>query len=380
MLWAFVGSAATFLFDATKAEMAGNADWVVDADLHDLRVSAAIYGSGVTNAAGVESNPQRFPTPPASGITSVTTEDYWQGALSAWAVDLVKGGHQIETLPYNGRITWNDGTNPQDLSHYQVFVLCEPNIYLTNSEKAAIINFVQNGGGLFIIADHSVADRNNDGSDAYQVLNDLMTNSVQNNPFGIRFNGDNVSISTTSSPDTDPADPITLGPAGTVVNCTYHNGSTITINTNQNPSARIAVWSSATHGTNNGMIAYATFGGGKVVAIGDSSLFDDGTGDPGDTLFVDYPLTTTSDGTAIRNASFWLVQVLPVAPTPETVTNTVSGGNLILSWGQGNWTGILSGTNVTQLTTTNLGVTSPYTNAINLSAPQTYYRLFYLAP
>ncbi|HEX4341762.1 MAG TPA: hypothetical protein VH255_00125, partial [Verrucomicrobiae bacterium] len=128
---------ATFLFDATKAEMAGNADWVIDADLHNLKVSDASFGSGVPNVGGNESNPQRFPTPPASGITSNTVETYWQGCLSAWAIDLVKNGHSVETLPYNGRITWNDPTNPQDLTNYQAYVLCEPNIYFTATEKAA---------------------------------------------------------------------------------------------------------------------------------------------------------------------------------------------------------------------------------------------------
>ncbi|MEY4387014.1 MAG: hypothetical protein RLY20_2297, partial [Verrucomicrobiota bacterium] len=90
---------------------------------------------------------------------------------------------------------------------------------------------------------------------------------------------------------------------------------------------------------------------------------------------------TAQDTTTIKTYTVAVTRAAaPAGPTPETITNTVSGGNLILSWGQANWTGILSGTNVTQLTTTNLGVTSPYTNALNLSAPQTYYRLFYVAP
>src|SRR4029078_6898108 len=54
---------AAGLFDATKHEMAGNADWVVDADLHDLSMPAYPC-TGSTN----ESRPARFPTTPASGI------------------------------------------------------------------------------------------------------------------------------------------------------------------------------------------------------------------------------------------------------------------------------------------------------------------------
>ena len=61
--------------------MAGNADWVIDADTHDLGVSSASDGSGV-RGGGTESDPQRVPTPPISGITSTTKETYWQGALA----------------------------------------------------------------------------------------------------------------------------------------------------------------------------------------------------------------------------------------------------------------------------------------------------------
>ena len=74
--------AANFLFDATKAEMAGNADWVIDADLHNLSVSSASDGSGKTSG-GNESNPQRFPTPDQANVTASTSENYWQGATRA---------------------------------------------------------------------------------------------------------------------------------------------------------------------------------------------------------------------------------------------------------------------------------------------------------
>ena len=72
-----------FLFDATKAETAGNADWVLDAD----------------------TSPQRFPTPAQSNITATTTENFWRGGLSAWGIALVKLGHTVETLPLRTAIT-----------------------------------------------------------------------------------------------------------------------------------------------------------------------------------------------------------------------------------------------------------------------------------
>ena len=131
------------LFNATKAETAGSADWVIDADLHNI---------GYTNGPpvvgqGNESNPQQLPTPAQSTVTSTTAETYWNGGISAWGIDLVKKGYIVETLPYNGSITYGNSTNPMDLTNYKVFIDCEPNILYTASEKTAIIQFVQNGGG-----------------------------------------------------------------------------------------------------------------------------------------------------------------------------------------------------------------------------------------
>ena len=151
-----------FLFDAGHAETAGNADWVI---------------MGTNNAA------PRFPSPAQSGITSSTSESYWTGALSSWGVALVKLGNSVESLPQGVAITYGNTSNPQDLSNYNVYVVDEPNTLFTASEKSAIVNFVKNGGGLFMISDHNISDRNNDGYDSPAIWNDLMTNNgVQANP------------------------------------------------------------------------------------------------------------------------------------------------------------------------------------------------------
>ena len=153
--------------------MAGNADWVIDAD----------------SKSGGESNPQRIPTPAQSGITASTSETYWNGGISAWAIDLVKQGYYVETLPRTGGvISYGNPNNDQDLSNYKVFIVTEPNSQFTMAEKDAIINFVKNGGGLYMIADHDNSDRNGDGWDSPAIWNDLVsTNSVVANPFGITF-------------------------------------------------------------------------------------------------------------------------------------------------------------------------------------------------
>ncbi len=131
------------LFDAGHAQTAGNADWTLDED-----------------SCGIA---QRYPTPDQAGITSSTAETYWSGGHSAMGVDLVKKGFHVESLPTGARISYNDATNPQDLKNYNVFVIPEPNVRFTATESSAIRSFVQNGGGLLMIADHAGADRNNDG-------------------------------------------------------------------------------------------------------------------------------------------------------------------------------------------------------------------------
>ena len=53
------------LFDNTKAETAGNADWIIDTS-------------------------QPIPSPSITGVTASTAENYWTGALSSWGVALAK--------------------------------------------------------------------------------------------------------------------------------------------------------------------------------------------------------------------------------------------------------------------------------------------------
>ncbi|HEY5391823.1 MAG TPA: hypothetical protein VIJ57_06895 [Hanamia sp.] len=127
------------LFDCTHSETAGNGDWCIDADLHNMNWNpGAVTGSGDT-----KSNPQRYPTPTQTAVTSSTTETYWEGALSNWAIDCVKKGYWVETLPpFTGQITYGSTTNAQDLNKYDVFVVDEPNIRFTQAEITAMTNFI----------------------------------------------------------------------------------------------------------------------------------------------------------------------------------------------------------------------------------------------
>jgi hypothetical protein len=276
-----------FLFDATHAETAGNADWVIDED---------------------SSNPQRIPTPLQATITATTTESYWTGALSSWGIALVKLGHSVETLPSGTAITYG-GSGAQDLKNYNVFVVDEPNTRFSAAEKTAILNFVKNGGGLFMISDHTMSDRNNDGWDSPAIWNDLMaTNTVQTNPFGITITLDNFS-ETTSNRLSATTNPILNGSQGVVTNLKYSNGASMSVNTTANATVQGLIWrATSTQGTSNIMCASATFGTGRVFVLGDSSPADDGTGGPGNTLYPGWT-ELVSHSRLHMNASLWLAKL-----------------------------------------------------------------------
>ncbi|MFD1467872.1 hydrolase [Hymenobacter caeli] len=274
-----------FLFDASHAETAGNADWVLDVD-----------GGAVP----------RFPTPAQSGITSSTAESYWTAALSSWGVALVKLGDTVENLPAGTAITYGNASNPQDLSNYSVFVVDEPNTLFTASEKTAIVTFVKNGGGLFMISDHDVSDRNNDGYDSPAIWNDLMTNnSVQANPFGYSIALTNIS-ETTTNVLASSSNVVLHGSQGNVSQLKFSNGATITKTSGS--QAQPLIWqSSSAQGNANIMCATSTFGTGRVFVITDSSPADDGTGSPGNTVYPGWT-EIASHAPLHLNASLWLAK------------------------------------------------------------------------
>lgn len=294
------------LFDASQAEMAGNADWVVDADVFNIGVNSAHL---MVTGAGNEADPQRYPTPAQSSISASTAQTYWKGALSYWAIDLVRQGYQVESLPYNGLITYGVTTNAQDLMNYKVFVVCEPNIRFSSSERTALISFVQNGGGLFMIADHTVSDRNNDGWDSPAIWNDLMTNNtIATNPFGFSIDLANFSTITSNVWTNAASSTILTGSQGVVTQMEFNNGTTATTNTAANPNVKGLIWKTGTAQNNSNVMSLSSqYGTGRVFFVGDSSPIDDGTGAPGNTLFVGWP--NFSHKPLFLNASLWLAKL-----------------------------------------------------------------------
>ncbi|SHL44645.1 hypothetical protein SAMN05444266_103364 [Chitinophaga jiangningensis] len=315
-----------FLFDASKRENAGSADWQIDADGTE---SVPIYTGGSTT----ETAAQRYPTPSYTGITATTAETYWKGAMSSWAVELVKRGQYVESLPNGGAITYGNASNPQDLSNYDVFVVIEPNKLFTAAEKTAIMNFVNAGGGLMMVADHTgqniggadangynPSDRDGDGYDSPRIWNDLMSNNGINNnkPFG--FVVDSVDIS--EGPSTKVytgsntnATAVLGGLAGTASKLAFYNGTTATLYPASNANVQGLFWrnSATLNGSTGVMALLSTYGTGRVVFVGDSSPSDDGTGDTNDNLHNgwsgDVPSGYTSHPALHLNASLWLAKL-----------------------------------------------------------------------
>jgi hypothetical protein len=273
------------LFDNSSAETAGNADWIISTSQPDPLA--------------------QNPTP--------TSETSWTGAISAWGVALQRtGSYALATLPSTGRITYGDSTNAQDLSHYDEFVLPEPNILFTAGEKTAIMTFVQAGGGLFMVSDHNNSDRNNDGADSVDVLNDLMTsNSVDStDPFGFAIDyldiaNENPGVIGSSA----AGDPVIAGPFGAVTGSILRDGTTATLHPADNATVRGELYRNgfSASGTTGAAFVTSTFGLGHVAYWGDSSPIDDGTGQSGNTLFNGWNDPAGTDAALALNATQWLV-------------------------------------------------------------------------
>lgn len=119
------------LFDNTHGQTAGAADWVID------------------------------------------------GAFSDFANALANQGYYVEELRKGSSITYSD------LSDFDVFIIPEANIPFKTSEQAAILQFVQNGGGVFFIADHYNADRNKNRWDSSEVFNGYRRGAYSNPTLGM---------------------------------------------------------------------------------------------------------------------------------------------------------------------------------------------------
>ncbi len=238
------------LFDDTKDETAGNADWVID------------------------------------------------GAYSDWADALRNEGYIVESLD-SGSIT------SDALNGVNVFVIPEPQDEFTSEEITAIKTFVNNGGGLVLIADHSGSDRNNNGHDSPHIYD----NNFGVSDFGFTFNLDQFSEDPISNVNHTIYPELTDG----VSQIGIWAGSSISITDSQKAKGVIF--------TNDGskiVVVGAEVGNGRVAAIGDSSPFDDGSGHPGNHLYDGW--NEYDDSKLGIDMVKWCADALLAPPTVQSVS------------------------------------------------------------
>ncbi|MFF5022705.1 hydrolase [Streptomyces collinus] len=267
------------LFDNAHAETAGNADWIISTSQPD----------------------------PLGQNSSPSAETDWTGALSSWGVALQKtGGYSLKTLPSGSSLSYG-GSSATDLSNFDTLVLPEPNTLFTTAEKTAIMTFVKNGGGLFMISDHTGSDRNNDGADAVKILNDLMTNNSvdSTDPFGFSIDSLNIG-SDYPSAVSDGSDPVLHGSFGTVAKSLIANGTTATLKPADNSAVKGLVYRTGYSGNTGAFFLTSTFGSGRVAFWGDSSPVDDGTGQSGNTLYDGWNDSGATNAALALNATAWL--------------------------------------------------------------------------
>ncbi|MFE0329718.1 hydrolase [Streptomyces sp. NPDC058960] len=267
------------LFDNAHAETAGNADWIISTSQPD--------------PLGQDSTP--------------SAETDWTGALSSWGVALQKtGNYSLKTLPSGSSLSYG-GSSSLDLKNFDTLVLPEPNTLFTSAEKTAIMNFVKNGGGLFMISDHTGADRNNDGNDAVEILNDLMTNNSvdSTDPFGFSIDSLNITSGYPAA-ISDSTDPVLHGSFGTVTKSLIANGTTATLKPSDNSSVKGLLYRSGYSGNTGAFFLTSSFGSGRVAFWGDSSPIDDGTGQSGNTLYDGWNDSGATNAALALNATEWL--------------------------------------------------------------------------
>lgn len=286
------------LFDNTHAETAGNADWQVDTD-------------------------QPLPLPDQSTVTPATPRTYWLGAISSWAIDLVKRGYFVATLTAAYGITYGNPANPYDLSSFDVFIVDEPNTRFAAAESTAIWNYLRDGGGLIAVADHNASDRNGDGWDSPKIWNALDPQKLWGVHFQSAGEPNNNITQDSGNSETALDDSLIRGPVGLADSLSFHGGTTMTLYPAINPAVRGEVWMSGlAHGATGVMAARSAYGSGRIVFVGDSSPADDGSATPANSSIYDgWAEASGRDSVFFLNATLWATR------RAATVSVEVSGAS-----------------------------------------------------
>lgn len=227
------------------------------------------------------------------------------GAYSDMIDMLTQNGNVIDSL---SNVSGTKTFTPEVLSKYDALIIAEPNNPYKKEEINNIINFIKMGGGAFVIGDHGHADRNHNGWDAVRALNTFCPS------FGFKFKGDFLYEAPLAG-KINSSHPVMFGVKAVGV----WAGSTFDILNSADASATGLIysrWKKAPY------IVAATYGKGRVVAIGDSSPFDDGTGSGGKNKLHDsYDSFMYSHPQLAYNAVSWVTGKFPTKRIPSKIVN-----------------------------------------------------------
>lgn len=238
----------TIIFDLTKHEDAGNADWRIDGAYSDYAAALRTLGYTVITLTG-------------SSITSTS------------------------------------------LSGAAVLVIPEPQNPFSDSERSAIQSFVQGGGGVFMITDHRVSDRDNDGWDSPEVFDgwDGSTPASVSATLKSSLNSDvifglNASFNSSFSDPVYTATPLISHPILSGV-----SSAGVYVGTSVDVLSGTALMGSG----GKTYLAVNSIGSGRVAMWGDSSTFEDNTLSDGTTgSYNNWP--NLSNATLGKNIVRWL--------------------------------------------------------------------------
>ena len=276
------GVRSRVLFDNAHHQVAGGVDWIID----------------VTGRHPFPSVPSR--------------EDAWHGLLSSFGRDLLaSGNYVVETLIQDRALSYDKASAVQDLKHYDIAVIVEPSSAFTDEEVKALYEFVKDGGGVLLVADHAGADRDGNGEDAVTAINGLLSRlpgatSVSDNPFGFHvLAGSFTKSGTTVAVEGANAHPVIVGANGTVETTGMYGAAGFAVDDASKVTTLLTEKSS-----DEAFAIAVTYEKGRIVAIGDSSIIGDGTNFLGMSLNTEngYVDQTHDNRVLFLNAMDWLRQ------------------------------------------------------------------------
>ncbi len=208
-------------------------------------------------------------------------------------------------------------------------IIPEPNIRFSQAEIHALRSFLYNGGSMFLIADHGGSDRNFDGWDSSLIFNELLEHD------GITFLGDTFTETPLRGIPNTPGSPDIAG-CRDILNGVSHIAAWAA--TSILTDSEIHPWQNLITSQDSGLPFFVcgSVGKGRVAAIGDSSAFDDGTGDRTKNRHSAYHSWLFDQRRLGLQTVAWLIRQQPssipgkIIPFPDRIVESGSEGTRVV--------------------------------------------------